>query len=425
MEIAEINSESLRSASGFGKAADEPWSFGEPLPAELFCGIRRRALLEHCKWDPQVGDVSTLADFPLMLEQDVWQSLADAAEALTAEGMAAETELLRKPEILEKIGWPCLLGKTLAQCTESAQTPAAARTMRFDFHFTTEGWRISEVNSDVPGGFTEATGFTRMMAAHYPEAVAAGDPLQAWVESIISAAGQTGKIALLTAPGFMEDHQIMACLANHLHERGCRTHLASPLQLDWRDGHAFLNSAWHRGPLDAVVRFYQSEWLAELPRRCGWTHIFHDGRTPVANPGCAVVLENKRFPLVWDELETPLPTWRNFLPETRDPREVPWKTDDGWLLKTSLCNTGDTVSIRSLLNDTGWKTVTRQVKRRPEEWVAQRRFHPVAVETPAGRRYPCAGVYTVNGKVAGCYARISSGPVVDYSAMDVALLVKK
>src|SRR5580692_6199684 len=134
MEIAEINGDSLRSASGFKKVVDEPWSVGEPLPGEVFSEIRTKALLEHCKWDPQVGDVSTLASFPLILEEDVWQSLADAAEALTAEGMAAERELLSKPEILEKMGWPRLLGKALAQCAASAQTPAAARTMRFDFH---------------------------------------------------------------------------------------------------------------------------------------------------------------------------------------------------------------------------------------------------------------------------------------------------
>src|SRR5947207_3391973 len=36
----------------------------------------------------------------------------------------------------------------------------------FDFHYTTQGWRISEANSDVPGGFSEASYFTGMMAEH-------------------------------------------------------------------------------------------------------------------------------------------------------------------------------------------------------------------------------------------------------------------
>ena len=32
-------------------------------------------------------------------------------------------------------------------------TPAMARVVRFDFHPTSEGWKISEANADVPGGY--------------------------------------------------------------------------------------------------------------------------------------------------------------------------------------------------------------------------------------------------------------------------------
>jgi glutathionylspermidine synthase len=402
-----------------------PFTAGAPLLPELFSGIRRKAILEHCKWDPQVGDTSTLADFPLLMSQDVWQELAETAEALCAEGIAAENELLHRPDVLERIGWPRKLRKILVRCGDTERTPATARTMRFDFHFTTEGWRISEVNSDVPGGFTEASSFTQMMAVHYAEAAPAGNPLEAWVESIVRAAGENSTIALLTAPGFMEDLQIMAYLAGHLRERGCQTHLAAPHQLGWRDGKACLRSSWHRGRADAIVRFYQGEWLAKLWRGIGWTNLFHGGQTPVANPGYAVVLENKRFPLVWDELQTPLPTWRKLLPETRDPREAPWQIDESWLVKTALCNTGDTVSIRSILDEMRWQHVSRQVRRRPVEWVAQRRFQTIPLETPMGMMHPCLGVYTINGRAAGCYARLSRGAVVDFAAVDVALLVEK
>src|SRR5258708_2545438 len=81
------------------------------------------------------------------------------------------------------------------------------------------------------------------------------------------------------------------------------------------------------------------------------------GRTPVANPGSALVIESKRFPLTWPALLTPLPTWRALLPETRDPRAAPWHHDDRWLLKTAICNTGDTVSIRSRMTDRQWRAV--------------------------------------------------------------------
>jgi hypothetical protein len=97
---------------------------------------------------------------------------------------------------------------------------------------------------------------------------------------------------------------------------------------------------------------------------------------------------------------------------------------EGWLLKTALCNTGDTVSMRVLLTRKQWNVISRHVWWRPDRWLAQRRFASVALETPAGPLYPCLGVYTVDGKAAGVYARIAPRPLIDFAATDVALLVE-
>jgi hypothetical protein len=296
--------------------------------------------------------------------------------------------------------------------------------MRFDFHFTAEGWRISEVNSDVPGGFTESSSFTAMMAQHYSGAAPAGDPFGQWCNAIARSAGVNGAVALLSAPGFLEDQQVVAYAAAGLHERGCSAHLAGPQQIEWRGGRAFLKSAWHCGPLGALVRFYQSEWLVNRPRPRGWEYFFCGGKTPVGNPGVAIISESKRFPLVWDRMSVPLRAWRELLPETRDPRDAPWGCDEGWLLKTAFCNTGESVTVRVLLTRKQWNGITRDVWWRPGRWLAQRRFAPVALETPAGPVYPCLGVYTVDGKAAGIYARVAPRPLIDFAATDVALLVE-
>ena len=58
--------------------------------------------------------------------------------------------------------------------------------LRFDFHWTTEGWRISEANTDVPGGFNEASGFARLLAPSFPGSEPAGDALVRAVYSGIS-----------------------------------------------------------------------------------------------------------------------------------------------------------------------------------------------------------------------------------------------
>jgi hypothetical protein len=112
------------------------------------------------------------------------------------------------------------------------------------------------------------------------------------------------------------------------------------------------------------------------------------------------------------------------LPESADPREVAWQNDDSWLLKSALCNTGDTVSVRSLLPAKSWAQVARAARWFPGQWIAQRRFEPVPLTTPLGDVYPCIGVYTIDGRACGGYARLSLGPVVDYAAIDVPLLLE-
>jgi glutathionylspermidine synthase len=395
---------------------------GAPLDESIFVGIRRRAILDGCKWDPQVGDVSTLAAFPLILNRAAWSELASLTERLTSETLRAEQEILHRPDVSGALGLPRAVCNALKRPGET--TPAAVRVMRFDFHPTREGWRISEVNSDVPGGFTEASFFTRLMAEHFPGAHPAGNPIDRWADALATSAGRAGKVGLLTAPGFMEDHQVVAYLAGHLRARGCETHLANPAQVIWRGNLAHLDTARFRGKLDAVVRFFQAEWLPSLPRRCGWEHFFRGGRTPVGNPGVAVIAESKRFPLVWDSLATPLPTWRTLLPETHDTREAPWRTDGRWLVKAALSNTGDEVCARDLMKERDWRRVSWSVRLCPWRWVAQQRFESAPLDTPLGPMHACLGVYSINKRAAGAYARLAQRPVIDYAAVDAAVLVQ-
>ncbi|HET7545898.1 MAG TPA: glutathionylspermidine synthase family protein [Polyangiaceae bacterium] len=398
----------------------QPYRPGAQLDAQSFRDLRRSMVLDHCKWDPQVGDVATLANFPLLIARSSWSTLASWAETLAAEALAAETELLSRPELHRRLGLPWLLRRALATAPHDGIACRAPRALRFDFHFASEGWRISECNADVPGGYAEASAFAALMAEHYSETSAAGDPGAAWASAIAEAAGGR-EVALLSAPGFMEDQQVVNYLAKRLRERGVSAYCAQPAQIEWREGGAMFAGR----PLGALLRFYQAEWLPSLPRAAKWWHYLHSARTPVLNPGSCILIESKRFPLVWDDLvSTRLAAWRKFLPATADPRAAPWRNDDGWLLKTALCNTGDSVSIKALMQSAKWTRVARSVQWSSQGWVAQRRFEAVPLETPLGPVYPCIGVYTVDGRACGAYARLSHGPIVDYAAIDVALLIE-
>lgn len=394
---------------------------GEALASDAFRQVRRRMILDGCKWDPQVGDVETLAPFPILMKTAEWETIAGLAESLSAEAVAAEAEICQRPQLLRQLGFPSKLAAILFDSVPFAPSPG--RVMRFDFHYTTDGWRISEVNSDVPGGFGEGSLFPELMAEHYPGSTTAGDPAAVWCEALTQSCGPQARIVLLSAPGYMEDFQVTSFLASRMREAGCNAHLAKPDQIEWRDGYAWLQSGDVQLRIDAIIKFYQAEWLSRLPHE-SWRLFFRGGRTPVANPALAAISESKRFPLVWDKLSTPLPTWRELLPETRSLRDAPWAKDDGWILKTAMCNNGDTVRARDLVSAREWQWTRFDAALRPSGWVAQRRFESLPVATPAGPRHACIGLFTVNGKAAGSYTRLASRPVIDFAAADAALLLK-
>ncbi|MBI5500320.1 MAG: glutathionylspermidine synthase family protein [Deltaproteobacteria bacterium] len=395
---------------------------GPALPPGEFRLLQRHAIFEACKWDPQVGDTAVLADFPLVVARAAWEALARQAETLAAETLAAESELLSRPDLQRRLGLPWVLRRALTRAGAAGASPGIARFMRFDFHPVDDGWRLSEVNSDVPGGWNEASGFARLMGEHFPGSAPAGDPAGRLADAVRQATGPGAHVGLLHATAYADDHQVMRYLGRELEARGGRPALLSPAQLEWRDGRAFVLGDGG-GELQALLRFFPAEWLPNLPRRCDWRRHFHGALTPAANPGSALLSQSKRLPLVWSELRTPMPAWKALLPETRDPREVRWPDDPEWVLKPVLGRVGEGVGLRGATPAAEWKRIERDVRRHPACWIAQRRFAARSLGGPRGPFYACLGVYVVDGRVAGAYGRVSEGPLTDMHAADAAVLV--
>lgn len=391
---------------------------------EQFRYIQRRLSLDYCKWDCQVGDVSTLFPQPLLITTNEWERLKELAEALACELEDAEQELFLRPELHKMLGLPAALRSVLKDAGRCGATPCAVRAMRFDFHYTHSGWQISEVNSDVPGGYIEASVFTEMFAERTPSATPVGNPARAWTEKLAGIVGERRCVALISAIGFLEDQQVTAFLANLLQQQGIEAILLHhPAQLNWKSGLATAVVHGRRIEIGAIVRFYQGEWLAISGNKSGWQWLFARGKTPVTNPARAVLTESKRFPLTWEFLSNPMTEWRTLLPECRDPQNEQCYDDGEWVLKMAYSNTGDEVHMRELLPAQSWSKLCRTVRRHPKDWILQRRFQPCAIESDAGPVYPCIGVYVIDGTVDGAYARVSTKQVIDFAAMDAALLV--
>ena len=397
-----------------------PWQCGPVLSSAAFAEVTRRAIFDCCKWHLQVGDLPVLCPFPLVLSPETWIDLCRMSECLARESLAAEEELLARPELHRLLGLPAELRGSFSR----AQATTGPRVIRFDFHWTSEGWRISEANADVASGYIEGSGFTQLLPAHYPNLRATGDPAGA-LASALARAANGGAVGLMHLPQYTEDRQIMLYVARRLEERQAPTCLLSPGHVNWRDGRAFSTADQSAGPLSAILRFYPAEWLPRLPATAQWRTFFAGGQTPVCNPGSAVLTQSKRFPLVWDKLHTPLPTWRTLLPPTCSPTDVPKQGEKEWVWKPALGHEGNNVVVAGAVEVEEWKRITLAARRRSAEWVAQRRFDIVPLPTPEGPYYPCVGVYMIDGQVAGAYGRLAQQPLIDQFAREIAVLVSE
>jgi hypothetical protein len=401
-----------------------PIQAGANLPMSSWSKLRLRAIFDYCKWDPQCGDHSVLGQFPLLLESETTVELGHLAECLTREALTAEEEILANTKLLKRLS----ITKPICDCLERMETEPRTkhvRVMRFDFHFTTHGWRISEVNADVPGGYVEASGWNRLFAEQFAGYDPPVDPTAAYADAICEIVPDGCVVAMAHATVYSEDRQVMVHLGRELESRGRKTCLVSPRNLNWSAGRALLRTGFVAGEPAAVIRLSPGEWLPGMCAKSGWMPWFGESVTPLSNPGKALVLQSKRFPLVWNDLRTDLATWRKLLPSTSCPSEIQNLDRDDLVLKPAFGRVGEGVAIRGLTNPREHQEILRAARRKESVWIAQERFEVVPIFTVNGSVFPCIGVYTVNGKMAGLYGRAAGDALIDQNAQDVAVLIRR
>ena len=395
-----------------------PIRLGEPIPADALQSIQRVMQLRHFKWDTQVGDTSILFSQPLLMAQSTWDWLAAKAEKAAQEIYALEQLIAGDPVLCRRIGVPRALRKLL----KPGASVNSLRVLRFDFHPTPNGWLLSEVNTDVPGGFGEASMLPALFRPFQQQGVTPPCPLEIWGEAV-AAEVIPGHVALLCAPGHLEDQQVVLTLGRELARRGFTPHLVqSPAALHWRNGCARL-AGTTAVRLSLVVRFFQAEWLARLPGRSGWRELFKpQSGTRLCHPSECVISESKRLPLCFEAAEKSCPTLRELWPECREPTGVNEADRAEWVLKAAYSNTGDEVHLGVEIPALPWKRLLRKAQRN-SSWIAQRRFDTVTLASVRGPLKPCVGVFVVGSRAAGAYVRLSTTQVTNAHALEAPCFI--
>lgn len=393
------------------------------IPAADYPAYRRKVIFESCKWDPQVGDVNTISDQVVVLSRKTAGQLVSWTEQLAAETAELEEEIRRRPALLDTLALPRRLEAIFRKGVPPPARPAL-RIMRFDFHPTADGWAISEVNSDVPGGFGEAASMSRLATPFVADAQPFGHVAQLLASRTAHAVPEGSRVALVHATAYADDRQVMEYLGRHLGHEGLRPIHIAPDHITWNGPTATCIAKGNEGPLSAILRFYPCEWLPALPRSSQWQGFFLNTSTPASNHGTAMLTQSKRLPLLWDKSGCRTTAWRQLLPETIEPARLSLKRDPSWILKPALGRVGESITIPEATTPAERRNANLHAALFPRQWVAQRRFHSRPLPSSSGPVHLCIGAFALGGKACGLYGRISTLPRIDGRAQDVAILVE-
>lgn len=397
-----------------------------PIPQDKYDEYRLTLMFDCYKWDPQFLDSNTIAKYSLVITRKEHEELKKLTEGLDVETRAAEEFLNQHLEFIKPLALPKKVSREIKNM-KNYEPQRHVRLMRYDFHPTMEDkWAVSEVNSDVPGGFAEASFMPKAaMELLKDEKFSFINFGKIMVDAMAEKVPQNGKIMMVHCTSYSDDRQVMQFLGDRLKERGFQILYGAADHIRFKDNIAYSILDGNEGKLDAIFRFTPLEWLTDIkPKR--WQGYF-DTTTVSCNHPVAMYAQTKRFPLIWDTLEKQglrLNMWRELLPDTLEVRAA--KGKDGYIYKPACGRVGEKISIKEACRGDEYKKILLDVKKHPKKYLAQKKFHSRPLTGENGENYHvCLGSYTVNGAHAGYYARISTTPRIDSNAADIPVLIEE
>lgn len=376
------------------------------IPGDKFQDYRVDVMFDGYKWDFQAGGENTITDKVVLLEPEELEFLAASAMELYQETLAMEAALKERPDLMIKMGISPTMAEALAACHYDPSRHV--RFMRFDFHPATNGWQISEVNSDVPAGYPEASILPDLAQKYFPGYESAANFGQILTRQLEHLAAPGSTLAYLHDTHTVEDYQILHFLGDLMEAKGYQSFYGDPAHLKWEGSEA--------AGFGGIVRYYPVEWL-EFAKGVDW-QAFLNSRTPSCNHPLALLTQSKRLPLVWKELGISVPAWERLLPATVCPSTR--LTREGFILKPAFGRVGEGINIPGTMSQEEDLGIRLAAAEDPHQWVAQKLFESL----PFQGLHLNFGVFVVDGEFAGVYARSSAQARIDADASELPVLVR-
>ena len=396
------------------------------IPKNKYDNYRLDIIFNCYKWDPQFLDNNTIAKHILVITEEEHKELEKLTEKLDKETIEAEEFLNNNLKLAKPLALPRQINNEIKKM-KNYNPGKHIRLMRYDFHPTIEGkWAISEVNSDVPGGFAEASLIPQVAANLFKGNnywyKNFGDII---TNAIVGKTKQGGTIMFVHCTSYSDDRQLMQFLGDKLSNLGFNIIYAAADHLRFENNEAISILDGNMGKIDTIFRFTPLEWLIGIkPKK--WQGYF-DTTTTSCNHPIAMFAQTKRFPLVWDTLENlgvKLSTWRELLPETLEVKDG--KNKEGFIFKPACGRVGEGIGIKEACLDDEYEKILKDVKKHPKQYLAQKKFNSKPLTSDEGENFHvCLGSFSVEGKAAGYYARISKTPRIDSNAADIPVLIER
>ena len=399
------------------------------IPDDKYDEYRLNLMFDCYKWDPQFLDNNTVSKHALVITEEEHEEIKRITEALDKETIEAENFLNKNLHLAKKLALPKKIYGELKRM-ENYDPKKHVRLMRYDFHPVVDGsFSVSEVNSDVPGGFAESTlmpeeaikALTNNKADKY-SFIKFGDILASSIKEKIK---ENGTIFFVHCTCYSDDRQVMQYIGDKLKNDGYRVIYGAADHIRFKDKKAYSILSGNEVEIDAIFRFTPLEWLKDMKPKF-WDGYF-DTITTSCNHPVAIFAQTKRFPLIWDKLEKEglkLDTWKKYLPETIEVKKA--KGRAGFIFKPACGRVGEKISIKEACSGDEYKEILKDVKKHPNEYLAQKKFISKPVIDEDGKEFHvCLGSYTVNGKHSGYYARVSKLPRIDSNAADIPVLIER